>query len=170
MALWDDIPLFIRDGGIIPTQPVMDYVGQHPVTTLTVDVFPSTSPTHFDYYDDDGVSYAYEHGDYFSQTLSTRRTQGDVEFAIAAPTGSYRPALQYYLVQWHTDAAGSISHQGAALTTYDNLAALQDAAGEGWARGHDRFGPVVYVKLRAGTAQSVKLDHEHAGNDSRGSE
>ena len=169
-AHWDDIPLFIRDGAIIPTQPVMDYVGQHPVTTLTVDVFPDTTPTHFDYYDDDGVSYAYEHGDYFSQMLSTRRTQGDVEFAIAAPTGSYRPALQYYLVQWHTDAAGQVSRQGAVLARYDNLSALQDAAGEGWARGHDRFGPVVYVKLRAGTAQSIKLDREHAGNDSRGSE
>ena len=169
-AQWDDIPLFIRDGAIIPTQPVMDYVGQNPVTTLTVDVFPGSTPSHFDYYDDDGVSYAYEHGDYFSQTLSTRRTEGAVEFTIAAPMGSYRPALQYYLVQWHTDAAGQVSHQGTAMVSYDNLAALQNSAGEGWTRGHDRFGAVVYVKLRAGTAQSIKLGREHAGNDSRGSE
>jgi alpha-glucosidase len=169
-AHWDDVPLFIRDGAIIPTQPVMDYVGQHPVTTLTVDVFPGTTSSHFDYYDDDGVSYAYEHGDYFIQTLSTQRTSGDVELTIAAPTGSYRPALQYYLVQWHTDAAGQISRQGAALARHDNLAALQNAAGEGWARGHDRFGAVVYVKLHAGTAQSVKLVRANAGSDSRGSE
>jgi alpha-glucosidase len=169
-AQWDDIPLFIRDGAIIPTQPVMDYVGQNPVTTLTVDVFPGSTPSQFDYYDDDGVSYAYEHGDYFSQTLSTRRTEGAVEFTIAAPMGSYRPALQYYLAQWHTDAAGQVSHQGTAMVSYDNLAALQNSAGEGWTRGHDRFGAVVYVKLRAGTAQSIKLGREHAGNDSRGSE
>ena len=169
-AHWDDIPLFIRDGAIIPTQPGMDYVGQHPVTTLTVDVFPGNSPSHFDYYDDDGVSYAYEHGDYFSQTLSTQRTEGAVEFTIAAPMGAYRPALQYYLVQWHTDAAGQISRQGTAMVSYDTLAALQNSAGEGWARGHDRFGAVVYLKLRAGKAQSIKLGHEHAARDSRGSE
>ena len=29
---WSDIPLFIRQGAIIPTQPVEDYVGEHPVT------------------------------------------------------------------------------------------------------------------------------------------
>jgi hypothetical protein len=29
---------------------------------------------------------------------------------------------------------------------------------------------VVYVKLRAGTAHSIKLGREKAGNDSRGSE
>jgi alpha-glucosidase len=169
-AHWDDIPLFIRDGTIIPTQPVMDYVDQHPVTSLTVDVFPAPTLTHFDYYDDDGISYAYEHSDYFSQTLSTRLAKGDVEFSIAAPTGRYRPALQYYLVQWHTDATGRISRQSATLAPYDNLAALQNAAGEGWARGHDRYGAVVYMKLRAGTAQSIKLDRENAGNDIRGSE
>jgi alpha-glucosidase len=169
-AHWDDVPLFIRDGAIIPTQPVMDYVDQHPVTTLTVDVFPAPTASHFDYYDDDGVSYAYEHGEYFSQTLSTRGTQGNAEFSIAAPTGSYRPALQYYLVQWHTDAAGQISHQGAALVSYDNLAALQNAAGEGWAHGHDRYGAVVYVKLHAGTAQSIRLGREATSHRNRDSE
>ena len=166
---WDDIPLFIRDGAIIATQPVMDYVDQHPVTTLTVDVFPAATPTHFDYYDDDGVSYDYEHGDYFCQTLSTRYTDGDVEFNVAAPTGAYRPALQYYLVQLHTDAAGQVSRLGAALASYDSLAALQQATGEGWARGHDRYGDVVYVKLRAATAQSIRLGHTTASDDQRGS-
>jgi len=169
-AHWDDIPLFIRDGAIIPTQPVMDFVGQHPVTALTVDVFPAATPTHFDYYDDDGVSYDYEHGDYFSQTLSTRDGAGGVEFNVAAPTGAYRPALQYYLVQLHTDSAGQVTRQGAELTPYDDLAALQKAAGEGWARGHDRYGDVVYVKLRAGTAQSIKLGHPTARDDKRGSQ
>jgi len=161
---WDDIPLFIRDGAIIPTQPVMDFIGQQAVTTLTVDVFPSATPTHFDYYDDDGVSYAYEHGDYFSQTLSARRSKSDAEFTIIAPTGSYRPPLQYYLVQWHSDGTPQLTDRGTALTTYDNLASLQNAAGEGWARGHDRFGTVIYMKLRAGIAQSIRLDREAASH------
>ncbi|HET7331329.1 TIM-barrel domain-containing protein, partial [Dyella sp.] len=68
---WSDIPLFIRDGAIIPTQPAMDYVGERPVSELTVDVFPAGHATHFDYYDDDGSTYAYEHGAFYSQRLST---------------------------------------------------------------------------------------------------
>jgi len=96
--------------------------------------------------------------------LSARRGKGESEFAIAAPTGSYRPALQYYLVQWHSDGVPQLPDRGTALTTYDNLVSLQNAAGEGWARGHDRFGAVVYMKLRAGIAQSIRLEREAASH------
>lgn len=160
---WDDIPLFVRAGAIIPTQPVMDYVGQRPVTELTVEVFPADVPTHFDYYDDDGETYAYEHGDFFAQRLATQRTGKGVTFRIEAPGGSFRPALKYYLVSLHTDAGGPLAREGAPLHDYGSLSALQQADGEGVARGHDRFGSVVYVKLRAGVAQSVLLGERDKG-------
>ncbi|MDE2055520.1 MAG: glycoside hydrolase family 31 protein, partial [Xanthomonadaceae bacterium] len=109
---WRDIPLFIRAGAIIPMQPVMDYVDQHPVTTVTVQVFPSDHPTHFDYYDDDGESYAYEKGVYFLQTMSTRKQGSAMEFTLAAPQGTYKPALRWYLLAVHGGAARSVLANG----------------------------------------------------------
>jgi alpha-glucosidase (family GH31 glycosyl hydrolase) len=154
---WRDIPLFIRDGAIIPTQPVMDHVGQHPVTTATVEVFPSGHATHFDYYDDDGATYAYEKGAYFLQRLSTRRDGDRVTFRIAAPSGSYRPALRHYLVKLHGIAAANVRMKEGALEHYPTPAALESVAGEGWATGHDHLGAFTAVKLDAGAPRDVSL-------------
>lgn len=152
---WSDIPLFIRDGAIIPTQPVMDYVGQHPVTELDVDVFPANQLTQFDYYDDDGSSYDYERGAYFLQSLSTQRNDATMQVDIAAASGSFKPALRFYLLKIHGGAAASISGN---LKSFASLDALQQADGEGWARGHDRYGDVTWVRVAASRVTNLTLD------------
>jgi len=154
---WRDIPLFIRHGAIIPTQPVMDHIGQHPVRTVTVEVFPAAQATHFDYYDDDGETWAYEHGAYFLQRLGARRDGQEVTFRAGAPTGSYRPALRAYLVRIHGIAAASVRAGVADLRHYADAKALAGAKGQGWTTGHDRYGAVTVVKLDAGVAREVTL-------------
>ncbi len=154
---WSDIPLFIRQGAIIPMQPVMDYVGQHPVTTVRVNVFPAAEQTHFSYYDDDGETYAYEHGTYFLQGLSTRADGNEVSLATATPSGTYRPALAHYLFAVHRMVAVQVSRNGAALARVPDLAALRRCAGGCWTIGGDRFGGVTYVKLPAGVPSDVEM-------------
>ena len=154
---WMDIPLFIRQGAIIPTQPVLQYVGQHPVTTVTVDVFPATRRSRFDYYADQGDTYAYEHGDYFLQTLSTQKRDHSITFSLSAPQGNYRPALRDYLVKIHGLAAHTLRSVSGKLPFYQGLDALRKISGEGWATGHDRYGPLTYLKLDAGKAHKILL-------------
>ncbi len=155
---WSDIPLFIRAGAIIPTQPVLDYTGERPIHVVAVDVFPSTHETGFTYYDDDGDTYAYTHGAYFSQRLSVRRMDdGSVRFVSAARAGMYRPALKFYLLKVHGIAATNVSCNGDALPQSGKLQALEQASGSGWARGHDRYGDTTYVRLPAGIACSLVL-------------
>ena len=154
---WRDIPLFIRDGAIIPMQQVMDYVGQHPVTTVTVQVFPSEHEAHFDYYDDDGETYAYEKGAIFLQRLAAQRHGDAVTFRSEAPAGSYKPALQHWLVKVHGIAAAAVTAQNATLKHYANESALESAAGQGWSTGHDRYGDFTLLKLDAGVVRDVAL-------------
>jgi alpha-glucosidase len=154
---WSDIPLFVRDGAIIPMQPVMDYVGEHPVTQLDVEVFPGDKPSHFDYYDDDGKTYDYENGRSFHQPLAVRRQDGVVTFKTGEVQGSFRPVLRYYLLKIHGGKAGAVTSSGHALHAFPTLDALQQAEGEGWATGQDRFGPVTYVRLAAAQAREVAL-------------
>jgi alpha-glucosidase (family GH31 glycosyl hydrolase) len=151
---WRDIPLFIRAGAIIPTQPVMDWSSQHPVTTVSVDVFPAAAASHFDYYDDDGETYAYANGAYFRQRLATQRSGATVSFSTAAPEGSYRPALRHYLVRVHGIAAGAVD---GSLKHYASTAALEAADGEGWATASDRYGPLTVLRLDAGAARTLTL-------------
>ena len=154
---WRDIPLFIRDGAIIPMQPVMDHVGQHPVTTVTVQVFPADHATHFDYYDDDGKTYAYEKGAYFLQGLAAQRDADDVTFRTEAPVGSYKPALKHWLVKVHGIAAVTVRAGNVALGHRSSPSALESAKGQAWATGHDRYGAFTELKLDAGAVRDVTL-------------
>jgi len=154
---WGDIPLFIRDGAIIPTQPPMDYVGEHPLTQLDVDLFPSAARTQFDYYDDDGNTYDYEHGAYFSQPLAVQRQGDTVRVETGAVSGSFRPALRFYLLKVHGSAAGAVTANGKALPSFADPEALQRSPGEGWASSNDRFGAVTWVRIAAAAQQTVVL-------------
>ncbi len=154
---WHDIPLFIRQGAIIPMQPVMDYVGQRPLIQLDVDMFPDDRRTTFDYYDDDGSSYAYEHGVSFRQSLALQRQNNAVHVEIGAVVGSYTPALAFYLLKIHGGADGTVRRGSNALPSFDSLNALVKAGGEGWSSGHDRYGAVTYVRVKAAVAQDVVL-------------
>ena len=154
---WSDIPLFVREGAIIPTQPVLDYVGQKPVTEISIDAFPSDQRTSFVYYDDDGSTYAYEHGAIFRQSFSLQQRGGTVTFETARPSGSFQPALRSYLLKIHGHAAQGVSLDGKALIPRADMAALQRGEGEGWTVGHDRFGPVTWLRIPAGKASTVTL-------------
>jgi alpha-glucosidase (family GH31 glycosyl hydrolase) len=101
---WADMPLFIRSGAIIPTQAPQQYVGQHPVREITLDVYPDSKPSAFTYYDDDGETYAYERGVYFKQRIHALRTATAAIVTFDRPTGTYVPALKTYLLRVHTSA------------------------------------------------------------------
>ena len=154
---WSDIPLFIRQGAIIPTQPAMDYVGQQALTTVTVDVFPAATRSSFDYYDDAGDSYAYEQGAYYLQVMAAQQHGRDVEIDLGGVRGSYRPALRSYLFNVHGLAATRVVRDGHVLARTGGLRSLQHATGEGWASGHDRYGAVTWLKLDAAQPQRLTL-------------
>lgn len=156
---WEnDIPLFIRQGAIIPMMHEdVQYVGEKPLKELDVEVFPDTKRTSFEYYDDDGKTYDYEKGVYFLQNLSVQRTSKTVLFETAAPEGSFEPKLEYYTVKIHGDVATNVELNGAKLNQVANLVALTS---EGWYSGPDEAHgkiPVTYVRIKAKEKQSVTL-------------
>lgn len=159
---WSDLPLFVREGAIVPMQAPEDYVGQHPLRQLDVEVFPSGRRTGFPYYDDDGATYAYEDGDYFLQSLSAQRVAQGVTIETAAPQGRFRPALAWYLVKVHGVAADSVNEDGKALPQVTDERALHAHEGAAWTRGSDRFGPVTWVRVRAGQAAHIALAAPHS--------
>jgi alpha-glucosidase (family GH31 glycosyl hydrolase) len=155
---WSDIPLFIKKGAIIPSQEVQDYIEQSTITSVDVDVFPDTVATSFMYYDDDGVSYDYEGGEYFKQ-LMTAQDNGvsGISFTIAAKSGTYIPAVQDYILRIHGKAGTGVTSNGSPLTSYADLNALKAGSGEGWATGKDVYGDVTYVRVSAASSSSKDI-------------
>jgi len=83
-APYDQIPLYVRAGSIIPLGPDVEYVGEKPAAPINVYVYAGADG-HFNLYEDDGLTYGYEKGA-FSQipfvwhddthTLSIGQRQG----------------------------------------------------------------------------------------------
>ncbi|MDE2055396.1 MAG: glycoside hydrolase family 31, partial [Xanthomonadaceae bacterium] len=86
------------------------------------------------------------------------RKQGSaMEFTLAAPQGTYKPALRWYLLAVHGGAARSVLANGKAVPSTPTLEALKMLAGEGWASGQDRYGAVTWVKLAAGEPAELRI-------------
>lgn len=87
----DRIPFFIRSGATLPTQQLVQFTGQSPIDPLTLTVYPpepgrtGTSA----YYEDDGVSFRYEAGEFLRRTATVHAEAGSVTVSLSACAGSY---------------------------------------------------------------------------------
>lgn len=83
--------LFVREGAIIPFQPDMQYIGQKPLDTLTVKVYPKdAATTSYSMYEDDGETYAYEDGGIAETRFECKKNGQKVEFTVLPVKGSYK--------------------------------------------------------------------------------
>lgn len=114
----DETPVFVREGALIPEQLASDYSNARPLEPLILNVYGS-GQGRFDLYEDDGVSLAYDKGQY-AVTALTYTTDGDgLHHLLIEPThGTYQGQLPVRSYELHIHAAGkptSISVDGKDL-------------------------------------------------------
>ena len=63
------LPVYVKESSIIPMQSLVQTTAEAPTDTLTVHIYNGGIPNEFTYYEDDGKSYNYEHGDYYKRDL-----------------------------------------------------------------------------------------------------
>ena len=83
---FDQVPMFVRAGSILPLAPEMQYVGEKSWDELEVRIYPGVNGT-FTLYEDEGDNYNYEKGKYATITFSwddAKRT-----LTIGAQNGAY---------------------------------------------------------------------------------
>ncbi|MDX2240960.1 MAG: glycoside hydrolase family 31 protein [Leptolyngbyaceae cyanobacterium bins.302] len=83
------MPLYVKAGALIPMQPVMQYVDEHPVTTLTLKVAPGNGE--WTLYEDDGHSFEYQTGAWSTTTFRSRQSGDTITVEIAAQQGTWTP-------------------------------------------------------------------------------
>ena len=82
----DKIPLFVREGGIIPMSQTMCYVDEVIDAPLEVRVYPGIDSC-FDLYEDDGDGYQYEKGNYSITKMVWNNKES--KLTIHEPEGSF---------------------------------------------------------------------------------
>jgi alpha-D-xyloside xylohydrolase len=93
------MPLFVRAGSIVPVGPELQYSSEKPGAPITLLVFTGADGA-FDYYEDDGVSYGYERGEF--ARVPIRYDAEKETLIIGARSGSYpgMPAQRAFKVRW----------------------------------------------------------------------
>ncbi len=153
-ATWRDVPMLIRQGAILPTRADPGAATDNPTGPLNIDVFPSPAGTQFPFYDDDGSTYGYEQGVYFSQRLSQRQDADAVRFSTDQAEGTYQTPIASYRVQLHDTAAVSVTVNGVGIARVASQAAL-DATETGWLTSRGLYGEVTLVKIPSGVPVQV---------------
>jgi len=101
-------PLFVRGGAIIPTWPPMQYVGEKPVETITLDIYPA-GHSEYELVEDDGISLAYRDGAVTRTQIVCDADRAGVRVTIHPRTGHYQgmPERRDYVVRLHLGAGGA---------------------------------------------------------------
>jgi alpha-glucosidase (family GH31 glycosyl hydrolase) len=72
----ETMPVFVREGSIIPVAPDMNYVDELTQDTLHLLLYPKTAGNdvseHFDLYEDDGKTLSYQSGDYLLTPINLK--------------------------------------------------------------------------------------------------
>lgn len=97
------LPVFVRAGTILPYGPVQQYVGQHEEPFQTLHIWPGALGS-LEYYEDDGVSNAYQQGQYHRRRLAVKPIGGTTEISIGASEGNYQSRFQGWRVMVHQQA------------------------------------------------------------------
>ena len=66
----DKLPVFVKEGAIIPIQKLVQNTGINPGDTLEIHLYCGNVTRSFVYYEDDGNTYNYENGSFYKRTIT----------------------------------------------------------------------------------------------------
>jgi alpha-glucosidase len=103
----DRLPVYVREGSIVPIQPLVQSTDETPVGALTLRVYPGSECRGF-LYVDDGKTFAYKHGESTRMNFSCANTPGGVSVHIGKHDGSYQTwwnGIRVELYGWSSSTA-----------------------------------------------------------------
>ena len=90
-APYEHIPLFVREGAIIPYGPDMQYSDEKPASEITLYVYAGQDGA-FTLYEDEGVNYNYEKGQYATIPFTYKEAEGTL--TVGARKGEFPGMLK----------------------------------------------------------------------------
>jgi len=152
----DTIPIFVRAGGFIFRQPVVQNTGEMPGNPLRVLIAPAAD-SRSSLYEDDGKSLAYRKGESMKRQFRQTRDANQVTVEVSAPEGSFRPAKRDLIVELWSDREPKTVTEQAGSGAGEPLPRLEASAfataPRGWtfadglvkAKDNDSFGATRFV-------------------------
>jgi alpha-D-xyloside xylohydrolase len=120
-APYESLPVFVRAGSILPTGPELQYTAERPADPLTLWVYTGRD-ARFELYEDDGVSYGYEQGQFATIPLAWDEAKGTL--TVGPRSGSFpgmlaKRQLRVVFVAKDAPVPHSATPAPAATVAYD---------------------------------------------------
>ena len=81
-------PLFIREGAIIPYQKPAQFIGEHPLDTIELRIYPHQKSS-YTLWEDDGITFAYEKGNFSKTKIDCTDTGQQTVITLNPVEGDY---------------------------------------------------------------------------------
>ena len=95
----DVIPVFVKEGAILPKMPVMPYIGAMKNAPVILEVYPSEKASEFTLYEDEGTTNDYQKGIFAKTLVESKTTSEGLELVINAPEGSYETEKRNFWIE-----------------------------------------------------------------------
>ena len=125
----DQIPVFVRDGAIIPMQPKMRSTHEAPVDPLILTVFPGDSGS-CDVYEDEGNTPGYQEGRSATTHVEMKQTTlGNLTVQISPTSGSY-PGMKR--TRAYEIRFVNCTNPESVLCNGESIVRTNQESGQGW--------------------------------------
>ncbi len=153
------IPVFVKAGSVIPMQQGLQYSDQAPIDPWTLAVFPGPLAEYTtSYYEDDGISFRFEHGQYLERNIVQKGTGEGLGIDLSAVQGSYIPPARSLVLQVHWDDTAPRNVTIDNQKVYRVQASQIPSVGQGWAYEPETRTVLIRTEdLR--TARTMFLQH-----------
>jgi alpha-glucosidase/alpha-D-xyloside xylohydrolase len=109
------LPLYVRAGGILPFGPIKQYTGETVREPLRIRVYPGANGQ-FSLYEDDGISFAYERGEFMRVGMRWDDARRELHLALESGSRMLGPAVRPLEIETPGQAAISrVNFRGAPL-------------------------------------------------------
>lgn len=135
----DRLPLFVREGAILPMGPIVQHTGEQPLDEITLLIYPDGT-SRFELYEDDGRTNAYRQGHYALTALECTASDGAVTVRIGEAQGdrSVVPASRRYLMRLRMEPPNTVNV--AAYGDLPRLAGPEQLETGWWSEGRGFIG------------------------------
>ena len=96
----DSMPIFIKEGAVIPKYPVQQYVGEKVIEEVTLDVYYTTDKEDSFFFDDAHDGFDYIKGRYNLSTFKLRSKKDEL-IIKQHKKGSFKPSYSKFKVVLH---------------------------------------------------------------------
>jgi alpha-glucosidase len=156
----DTLPLYVRQGAIIPCGPDVQYSSQRALDPLTIEIYPGADRS-FTLYEDDGETLAYQNGQWAETPIVTSEEPGIFTCRLDETRGDFDVAKceRTVIMNIHCQASvRAVRCDAIVLAEMPDSKSIENVPTGWW---WDKARQILTIKLRRGAqALTLRVDRD----------